>query len=223
MLPPPSRCPTGRARCAICFVPAPCPSFCCTATCSMACPPAGRRLLALKQFNRNLLIVGDRARLQVDAAGDHRSAGQGAFLELPRESGLFLGGDRCRRQLRRDLPVGGPGVRVGADPQPGGCGALRRVEAARGTQAGARVQRREALDRADPDRRGGRHRGDQPALVAGHPVLLRAQLGRTRPVESGESREPRVDQAATPGQPGVDDSAAGPRRQRPRARVPAPG
>ena len=57
-------------------------------------------------------------------------------------------------------------------------------------------------------------RRNQSAAEQGHPVPVRAELVDARHVEPGEPQEPRGDQEAAAGQPGLDAAAARPRRQR---------
>ncbi len=70
---------------------------------------------------------------------------------------------------------------------------------------------------------GGGDGGRQSAPEQGHPLHVRAELGRSRHAEPVEHDEPRSDQEVAPGQPGLDDSAARPRRQRARRGVPQEG
>ena len=105
---------------------------------------------------------------------------------------------------------------------PPGCRALRRSEASAGAREDRALQGTEGRDRADP-LGGGDRRRDRSAPEQGHPLPVRAELVDARPADAGEPQEPRGDQEAPAGQPGIDRAAARPRRQRAGGRVPQAG
>ena len=75
------------------------------------------------------------------------------------------------------------------------------------------LQGSEGLDRTDSLQRI-RDGREQSAPEQGHPIPLRAELGRSRHVEPVEPDEPRGHQEAAASEPGLDDSAARARGQR---------